>query len=208
MKTSSNGIKLIKEFEGCDLKATKAVPTEKYYTIGYGHYGSDVKKGQTITKEEAELLLISDLSYYEKKVSKYNNIYNFNQNEFDALVSFCYNIGNIDQLTSNGKRSRNEIKSAIIKYNKRGGIVYKGLTNRRKKELELFNKPCASVSYFPACKSNYKSIIDALKSINVNSSYGNRKHIAYINGISNYKGTPNQNSTLLILLKQGKLKCV
>lgn len=208
MKTSSNGIKLIKEFEGCDLKATKAVPTEKYYTIGYGHYGSDVKKGQTITKKEAELLLISDLPYYEKKVSKYNDIYNFNQNEFDALVSFCYNIGNIDQLTSNGKRSRNEIKSAIIKYNKSGGVVYKGLTNRRKKELELFNTPCASDSYFPACKSSYKSIVDALKSINVNSSYSNRKHIAYINGISNYKGTPSQNTTLLILLKQGKLKCV
>ena len=44
MKTSQNGINLIKQFEGVRLEAYKAVPTEEHYTIGYGHYGPDVKK--------------------------------------------------------------------------------------------------------------------------------------------------------------------
>ena len=63
----------------------------------------------------------------------------------------------------------------------------------------------ASVTYYPKCGSNYKSIVDALKSIGVDSSYKNRKSIAQINGISNYTGSASQNTTLLNLLKQGKL---
>ena len=54
---SPNGLKLIKSFEGCKLTAYKCLPTEKYYTIGYGHYGSDVKAGMKITEEQAEELL-------------------------------------------------------------------------------------------------------------------------------------------------------
>ena len=54
---SANGLNFIKSFEGCKLTAYKCVPTEKYYTIGYGHYGSDVKAGMTITLKRAEELL-------------------------------------------------------------------------------------------------------------------------------------------------------
>ena len=53
---SANGLNLIKSFESCKLTAYKCLPTEKYYTIGYGHYGSDVTAGMKITKEKAEEL--------------------------------------------------------------------------------------------------------------------------------------------------------
>ena len=54
METSERGLGLIKQFEGCRLTAYKAVPTERYWTIGYGHYGADVKQGQIITQAQAE----------------------------------------------------------------------------------------------------------------------------------------------------------
>ena len=141
MTTSKKGIDLIKLFEGFREKAYKAVKTEEYYTIGYGHYGADIKRGQTITAAQGEQLLTNDLKKFESKVDKYNNVYKFNQNEFDALVSFAFNIGSIDQLTDNGMRSREEIRAHWLEYNKSGGKVIKGLTTRRTKELELFNTP-------------------------------------------------------------------
>ena len=206
MKISQRGIDLIKEFEGCDLKATKAVPTEKYYTIGYGHYGADVKVGQTITKKEAEQLLLDDLVSYEAKVFKYDNVYHFNQNEYDALVSFCYNVGNIDTLTAKGTRSKDDICKYILKYNKSGGKVYEGLTKRRKKELELFNTKIDNANcYYPKCNSKQTSLVDGLKEIGAESNYSARKKIAIANGISNYSGLGSQNTTLLVLLKRGIL---
>ena len=141
MTTSKQGVDMIRIFEGFRSKAYKAISTEKYYTIGYGHYGSDVKRGQTITDTEGEQLLINDLKKFEAKVNEYSSRYNFNQHEFDALVSFAYNVGSIDQLTDNGKRSRAEIRKHWVEYNKSGGKVIKGLTTRRTKELELFNTP-------------------------------------------------------------------
>lgn len=57
MKLDKKGLDLIKSFEGCKLKAYKCVPTEKYYTIGYGHYGKDVKPGMVINSKQAEELL-------------------------------------------------------------------------------------------------------------------------------------------------------
>lgn len=141
MTTSKQGVDMIRIFEGFRSKAYKAVSTEKYYTIGYGHYGSDVKRGQIITDAEGEQLLVNDLKKFEAKVNEYSSRYNFNQHEFDALVSFAYNIGSIDQLTDNGKRSRADIRKHWVEYNKSGGKVIKGLTTRRTKELELFNTP-------------------------------------------------------------------
>ena len=141
MTTSKQGVELIKAFEGFREKAYKAVSTEKYYTIGYGHYGADVKRGQTITVDQGEQLLVNDLKKFEAKVNEYSNRYNFNHHEFDALVSFAYNIGSIDQLTDNGKRTRADIRAHWLEYNKSGGKVIKGLVTRRTKELELFNTP-------------------------------------------------------------------
>lgn len=143
MKISQAGIDLIKEFEGLRLQSYKCLVTEKYFTIGYGHYGPDVRFAQTITKDEAERLLKEDLEWVEAHVNKYQNKYNFNQNQFDALCSFTYNIGNIDQLTANGTRDIKTISEKMLLYNKSGGKVIQGLVNRRKKEQQLFLSGCS-----------------------------------------------------------------
>ena len=209
MKISKNGIELIKCFESFSPKACKCLATEKYYTIGYGHYGSDVKENQTITKEQAEELLQKDLEKFEQKVNKYNNVYNFNQNQFDSLVSFCYNVGNIDQLTAKGTRTIKEISEKILAYNKSGGKVINGLTNRRKKEKELFNTPCM---YYTKYIGNSTNLDMILKSIGVEDKYlhfpARRKPLAKKNGLKNYKGSLFENMKLIELAKQGKLKRV
>lgn len=138
---SANGLNLIKSFEGCKLTAYKCVPTEKYYTIGYGHYGSDVKAGMTITLKRAEELLLQDCQKFVNHVNSYMDKYNFNQNQFDALVSFAYNIGSIKQLTANGTRTAEQISAKITAYNKSGGKVLNGLVKRRAKEKALFDTP-------------------------------------------------------------------
>lgn len=211
MKISENGLKLIIDFEGFCPKATKAVKTEKYYTIGYGHYGKDVDEKQTITKEEALLLLKKDMKRFEAKVMKYNNCYNFTQNEFDALVSFAYNVGNIDQLTAKGTRTKKEIADAMLLYIKSGGNVLDGLRKRRIKERELFLN-CSTSNFYPKYNGVSKDIDIVLSSIGVKSSfYGNYKKripLAKVNGIKNYTGNLSDNMKLLSLAKTGNLKKV
>lgn len=211
MKISENGLKLIIDFEGFCPKATKAVKTEKYYTIGYGHYGKDVDENQTITKEQALLLLKKDMKRFETKVMKYNNFYNFTQNEFDALVSFAYNVGNIDQLTAKGTRTKKEIADAMLLYIKSGGNVLDGLRKRRTKERELFLN-CSTSNFYPKYNGASKDIDIVLSSIGVESSfYGNYKKripLAKVNGIKNYTGNLSDNMKLLLLAKAGNLKKV
>ena len=205
-KISQNGIDLIISFEGLSLKAYKPVSTEKYYTIGYGHYGSDVKKDMVIDKKKAIELLKNDCRKFENNVNKYQPHYNFNQNQYDAMVSFAYNIGSIDGLTKNGTRSIEEIEKAIPLYNKAGGKVLKGLTVRRNKELDLFKKGNTNNIYYPAYTGTSVSIIDALKSVGEKDiSYNHRKQIAKTNGVLEYKGSKQQNELLLSLLIIGKL---
>lgn len=211
MKISENGLNLIIAFEGFCPKATKAVKTEKYYTIGYGHYGKDVDEKQTITKDEALLLLKKDMKRFETKVMKYNSVYNFTQNEFDALVSFAYNVGNIDQLTAKGTRTKKEIADAMLLYIKSGGSVLNGLRKRRNRERELFLK-CSTSNFYPKYNGASKDIDVVLSSIGVNSNfYGNYKkriQLAEVNGIKNYTGSMSDNIKLLSLAKIGKLKKV
>lgn len=140
MKVSQNGIELLKQFEGCRLTAYKCLPSEAYYTIGYGHYGADVRIGMKITQKEAEDLLKKDLEKYEYQVNCYDNIYHWSQNEFDALLSFAYNLGSIHQLTNYGKRDRKTIAEKMLLYVNSGGVKIPGLVTRRKKEQELFLK--------------------------------------------------------------------
>lgn len=135
MKTSNQGVALIKRFEGCVLKAYKAVASEEYWTIGYGHYGPDVHQGDIITKERAEELLRGDLARFEQAVEKAGM---WSQSEFDALVSFTYNCGagNLQKLTKG--RTHAQIADAMLLYVKAGGLVLQGLVRRRKAERELF----------------------------------------------------------------------
>lgn len=142
LSISNNGLNLIKKFESCKLTAYKAVNTEKYWTIGWGHYGSDVKQGQTITQSQADTYLKSDCAAAEKAVNRFDNKYHWNQNQFDALVSFTFNcgVGNLNMLLNNGNRTISEISAKITAYNKSGGKVLKGLVTRRAIEKELFDK--------------------------------------------------------------------
>ena len=135
MKTSQTGIDLIKKFEGCRLDAYKC--PAGVWTIGYGHTAG-VTDGQKISAAQAEAYLRADLEKYEKKVEKYNDRYSWAQNEFDAMVSFAYNLGSIDKLTANGTRTKAVIAEKILLYTKAGGKMLAGLTKRRQAERELF----------------------------------------------------------------------
>ncbi|WP_340014637.1 glycoside hydrolase family protein [Paenibacillus sp. FSL K6-1318] len=159
-KISNTGIKLIKSFEGCKLTAYKPVSTEQYWTIGWGHYGPDVKQGQKITQAQADAMLVSDLTKYEAYVNNPSYVPvtdKLNQNQFDALTSFCYNTGpgNLKQLC-NG-RSVAQIAASITKYNKAGGNVLNGLVRRRQAELELFN---ASDTQKPDAEEKVTAIVN------------------------------------------------
>lgn len=140
MITSNEGRRLIKNYEGLRLKAYKPVAAEKYWTIGYGHYGADVSQNMVITEAQAENYLTQDLKKFENAVNKLGRT--FNQNQFDALVSFTYNCGAGSLNTLCRNRNNAQIAEALLLYCKDvTGKVLPGLQKRRKQERELFLKP-------------------------------------------------------------------
>lgn len=143
MHISTNGLNLIKKFEGCRLEAYR--DPVNVWTIGVGHT-KGVKPGQKITAAQADKYLREDVKWAEDAVNKYMKTYNFNQNQFDALVSFAFNIGSIDQLTADGTRTIGTIANKIPLYNKAGGKVLAGLMRRRAEEQKLFNTPVSEGS--------------------------------------------------------------
>lgn len=150
-KISKNCLDLVKEFEGCRLTAYS--DEVGVWTIGYGITNSDksitgttIKRGLKISKETAEKWLEESLNKkYLPLVLKYDEQYNWNQNELDALVSFAYNIGSIEKLTANGTRSRKIIAAKMLEYIGAKGTVYNGLIRRRKAERALFLTPVKPV---------------------------------------------------------------
>ncbi|MCD7764386.1 MAG: lysozyme [Lachnospiraceae bacterium] len=136
LTTSDTGLELIKQFEGCKLTAYQ--DSVGVWTIGYGHT-SGVKRGQTITQAQATAYLKADLATAEACVNKYYSTYKWNQNQFDALVSFAFNIGSIKGLTASGTRSIATISAKIPEYNKAGGKTLAGLVTRRAAEKKLFD---------------------------------------------------------------------
>ena len=146
MRTSDNGIRLIQEFEG--LRLTSYLCSAGVPTIGYGatYYqdGTKVKLGQTITREQANQLLKDHLKQFEGSVIGLLNKTKVNQNQFDALVSFAFNLGAANlaksQLLRFIKANPNDPKIAaeFAKWNRAGGEVSRGLVRRRKKEAELY----------------------------------------------------------------------
>ena len=209
MKISDKGIELIKQFEGCRLTAYK--DAAGVLTIGYGHT-KNVTVGMKITQAQADAFLRQDLTTAEKAVNKYK--YNYNANQFDALVSFTYNCGsgNLKKITDSGKRTLEQISARLPNYNKAAGKVLAGLVKRRAAEKALFDSPVVvqntDEKYYPKCAGNAISIADALAEIGVDSTFNNRKKIAAVNGISSYTGTAAQNVKLLSLLKAGELIAV
>lgn len=201
MKISNAGLAIIKKYEGVRLSAYK--DAAGIWTIGYGHT-KGVKAGMRITQAQADAFLKQDCVAAEKNVSKFDGKYHWNQNQFDAMVSFAFNVGSIDQLTANGTRTIQQISSKITAYNKAGGKVLGGLVRRRREEKALFDKAVSS-KYFPDTKQVGTGLASTLASINVDHSYNYRKKIAVANGIKNYSGKAVENTGLLVLLEQGKL---
>lgn len=162
MEVSKNGLDLIKKFEGCRLKAYKC--PAGVLTIGYGHT-KGVKMGMTITQAEADELLKQDVEKYSDHVDYYNKTYKygFNQNEFDALTSFAFNIGSLRGITNGGKRSKFQIGCKFNAYVYAGGKKLQGLVNRRKAEYELYTKPVVNNvnKYEPG--STYEVKVSGLK---------------------------------------------
>lgn len=137
MKTSPKGIQFISSFEGCRLKSYRD-PTGTW-TIGYGHTVG-VMPGQSITMQQALLYLAQDIAGKENYVNKYDSIYHFNQNQFDALVSFCYNCGqgNLKKLLDGGNKPLELVKRDLPHTcTKSKGIELKGLIRRRQAEADL-----------------------------------------------------------------------
>ena len=157
-QTGKAGIDLIKEFEGCRLTAYKPVAAEPYWTIGYGHYGPDVKAGMTITEAQAEAYLREDLRQAEQSV---NSSYycpvtaQLNQNQFDALVSFTYNCGSGNlKLLCRGGRTLAQIADHLPAYNiDVTGKELPGLVRRRAAEVKLFNTPINTPTETPTAES-------------------------------------------------------
>lgn len=138
MKISQNGLNLIKQYEGLRLSAYR--DPAGILTIGYGHT-RNVVLGQKITEEKAEAYLLEDLVMAQTKVSKLDSKYHWNQNEWDALTSFAFNIGSLTALTKFGSRTKEEIASKMLLYVNAGGKKMQGLVNRRKAEHDLFLTP-------------------------------------------------------------------
>lgn len=140
MEISKKGIELIKKFEGCKL--TAYLCPAKIPTIGFGNTyysdGTKVKIGDTITMQQAEDLLKDLVKNY------YHQHENINQNQFDAITSFCYNVGNGNYNKSTLKRklvaNPNDptIREEFIKWNKANGKILLGLDRRRKAEADLY----------------------------------------------------------------------
>lgn len=142
MNISIQGIELIKKFESCRLQAYKAVPTEKYFSIGWGHYGADVKPNMVITQALAEQYLKDDIKPIQTLLNGMG--INYKQNQFDALVSWIFNLGagNFNSSTLKkyivANKSDVEIADQIVRWVNAGGKPLLGLKRRRIAEANMF----------------------------------------------------------------------
>lgn len=140
------GLAIIKQYEGCRLAAYRCAAG--VWTIGYGHTAG-IHSGMTITQAQADAYLRQDIAKFEGYVN--NPAYvpitaNFNQNQFDALVSFAFNLGagNLRKLCKG--RTAAQIAQAMTQYCKANGKVLAGLKRRRAAEQALFNKPVSGTA--------------------------------------------------------------
>lgn len=196
MKISENGLNLIKSFEGCRLSAyldPVGIPT-----IGYGHT-KGVKIGQTITQTQANEYLRQDCAAAELNVGKFDSTYRWNQNQFDALASFAYNVGSINQLTANGTRTISQISEKMLEYNKAGGKVLDGLTRRRIAEKALFDTLSDYMDNHSEMIDSeaVRSLQEALNADNITDAKG---HALKVDGI---KGDNTEAAIKKVLLKSG-----
>jgi len=145
MKTSQAGIDLIHSFESLKLKAYPDPGSKngKPWTIGWGSTGLDIKEGTVWTKEQADARFAKKLAEVEASVSSAVKV-PLNQDQFDALVSFTYNLGIGNLKSSTLLKMLNEGFYAnaglqLLRWDKNDGKVMAGLTRRRKAELKMFS---------------------------------------------------------------------
>lgn len=143
MDISQNRLNFIQQAEGCKLEAYQ--DSAGIWTIGVGHTGPDVHQGLIITSEQAIALLHQDV---QKAVTAINRFVTqpLNQNQFDALVSFTYNVGIGAFCSSTLLKYINENRMSLAagefgKWCHAGGKVLPGLVARRMKERDLFCAP-------------------------------------------------------------------
>lgn len=153
MNISQKGIDLIKKFEGCRLTAYKPVPTERWYTIGYGRYSPSIKEGQKITQAQADQFLKEDVKKYSDAVNECVKV-KINQHQHDALTSFCYNcgIGALQKSTLLKKVNAKDFKEAAEEFGewiRGGGNILQGLVKRRAAEKALFLLPVPDLHPYP-----------------------------------------------------------
>ena len=139
MKISNKGIELIKHFEGCETVAYKC--PAGVWTIGYGHI-KGVQDGDVITETQAHEMLVEELKEYENYILNAVEV-DLNQSQFDAMVSWVYNLGNGNLNSSTLLKVLNSgeyagVPEQIMRWNKAGGKVLAGLTKRRQAEANLF----------------------------------------------------------------------
>ena len=148
-KTGQKGIDLIKQFEGFSSKpylCPAKVPTIAYGATFYPDGKKVTMNDKLLTESQGVDLLKNMLSSFEKYVDSYC-VDTINQNQFDALVSFCYNLGpaNLKSSTLLKKVNANPndptIKGEFLKWTKASGKVLKGLVTRRTAEAELYFTP-------------------------------------------------------------------
>lgn len=144
MKISKKGQDLIKEFESLRLEGYLPTPDD-VPTIGWGStsiFGRKVKLNESITVEQAQEQFDKDLEIFEDAINDLVKV-TVNQNQFDALVSFVYNIGATNFSKSTLLKLLNQSKyqeasEQFLRWNKQAGKVLKGLTRRRQAEKDLF----------------------------------------------------------------------
>tara|TARA_R110000796_G_scaffold236224_1_gene355550 strand:- start:68 stop:550 length:483 start_codon:yes stop_codon:yes gene_type:complete len=139
MKTSGEGVALIRKFEGCEVQAYQC--SASVWTLGYGHT-RDVSEGDTCTKDEAEQILISDLQEFEGYVNDLVKI-PLDQNQFDALVAWTFNLGPTNLKSSTllvrlNDNNLDDVPHQLRRWNKAGGKVLDGLVRRREAEALLW----------------------------------------------------------------------
>ncbi len=134
------GLDLVKSFEGLKLRAYLC--PAKVWTIGYGSTGPHVTPGKVITEAQADELLQDDLDRFEKAVTRLVTV-PLTQNQYDALVSFAFNVG-ISALERSTLLRRvnaklfDQARAEFAKWNRAGGRPLAGLTRRRAAEAALF----------------------------------------------------------------------
>lgn len=137
---SSSGLAFIRKMEGCSLQPY--LDQAGVWTIGTGHTGPEVNAASTITQEEADRLLDKDTASAVATVNRLVSV-PLNQNQFDALVSFVYNVGATNFKTSTllslvNKGEHKAVPAQFLRWNKAGGKVSAGLIRRRKAESRLY----------------------------------------------------------------------